>query len=309
MNRSGTQSQPNEADTLHEQIVRALEVDQGHNDSAFGTGAVCGAIGYGIVLLIFYLLPALWLVWDTQSSWRMIISPAITLSGWTMVGAVVGGLLLRALSATLASSWRTLQGAVQGMATGYAVGAMVGAGYVFLRTVVSSGQTIDFVWIVHSVSVTISSIMIGSTFAVFGGLVGSVVAQPRTTLRSNDARSPSTEQSNSQSELQATADKNVTKARFQIGITRMLVLTAAIAAMIAIPAHILGRLLKIRQLGDNAIAFEVMMVAVVLLMSTFVTWAIIRGPTIYSRVTDAWLGWRELKTHRHELERLASRHE
>jgi hypothetical protein len=43
-------------------------------------------------LLIFYLLPALWLIWDLQSPWRMIISPAITLSVWTMVGAVVGGL-------------------------------------------------------------------------------------------------------------------------------------------------------------------------------------------------------------------------
>jgi hypothetical protein len=297
-NQSDAQRQLSAEDELPEEIVLALESVYDPRDGAFRTGAVCGAIGYGIVYLIFEFLPDVWLTWSLQGSWRLFISPTVTFAAWAFIGSLLGGLLLWALSATLASSRSAVRGAVWGMVTGYAVGALVGTGYVVLRTVILGGQTMEFVWTAHGAAVAGSSITLGSIFAVIGSLIGSIVAQPRAVARSKDACS--------QGEAQASAENNVTKARFQIGITRMLVLTAAIAVVIAIPAHIFSRLMRVGQLVSYSIVFEILIVLTVVLVVMLVMWPVMRGPTIHSRLIDSLVSWRALKSNREQLERIAS---
>ncbi len=81
----------------------------------------------------------------------------------------------------------------------------------------------------------------------------------------------------------------------------MIALTAAIAVVIAIPTSIHGRLMKLSQLANYFLAIEVMIVLLVLLMLILVMWAVIRGPTVYARLVDAFVRRRGLKHHRDEL--------
>ncbi len=81
----------------------------------------------------------------------------------------------------------------------------------------------------------------------------------------------------------------------------MIALTAAIAVVIAIPAHIHRQLMRINELAPLFVVYSVLIVLLVLLMVILVIWLVIRGPTAYARLVDAFVRWRGLKHHRDEL--------
>jgi hypothetical protein len=265
---------------IPEYFASVVEMDRRRNENVFGRGAGYGALCNGIVLIVFTIFPVAWLAWDLQGSWPLVESMAETLFWWTVAGASFGAMVLSVLSATLASSRAALRGATQGMVTCYALGALLGASYIFLRNVVSGGQMFE-IWIIQSEQVTTYSIMAGSVFAALGSLAGSVLAQPQTTIRS--------------------AVVPPRSARYRFGISRIFILTAAIAIVIAIPTQILLQLMKVTQLAKYRIMLDVLIVALIVLMLTLVIWAVMRGPTVYSRLAKAFIDWRQIKRGRDEL--------
>jgi len=285
--------------TFHDEDIPehlAAELARHQQESGAGLGAICGALGYGIVFLIFTFLPAARLAWDLNGSWGLIIAPAMTLTVGTACGALFGAAVLSALSATIASSSPALQGAKRGFIVGCVCGAAIGAGCVFLQNAVTGGPAIDFAWIVQSSRITGTAITVGSLFAVLGSLAGAIACRPETRTASHSTAAL------------GDAGGAVAGNRYQFGILRILTLTAAIAVVIAVPLQILARLKRISQLGAYAIDFfEVLMVAVVLLIPTLVVWAVMRGPLLYARLASAIISWRGLKHHRDELEKSVTR--
>lgn len=284
---------------IPEDFAIAVELDRRRNEDVFAGGAVCGGLCYAIVLLIFAFLPAIWSSGGLPGSWGFNFSAVIRLLTGTLIGALAGGVLLWLRTATLTSSRAALQGAMWGMAIGFSVGALLGASFVFLRSGLSISQAINFVWLAQGERVAYTSIMFGSALAFFGSLAGSHLAKPQAGMHPSDPRARSVQ-------LLPSDRPGEPKTRYQFGIKRILILSAAVALVIAIPAQLLVRVMKVSQLGRNAIAFEIMIVLCVLLMLTVVTWAVMRGPTVYTRLASAFVRWRGLKQNRDELKQWGS---
>lgn len=277
---------------LSEQLVRELRrAEYVYEDSAFTIGAIRGAIGFGFVLLVFHVLPEIWLILGWASSWWRVITLAVTLSIWSVVGAVVGGSLLALLSLTLARSRESRTGAAWGMMIGFIVGALSGSGYAFYRAIVWGGQTADSAWVFSGDAITASSLTLGSLFAIFGSLAGAIFVLSITSSKSAES---------------IRSDELPESGRFQIGITRLLLLTTMIAIAFAIPVNLVSPLFRTGLHSGYSLAVHITVVLVFFMIVPIMTWPVIRGPAIFRRLVQAWAGWQGQQTARKELEQLVS---
>lgn len=286
------------AEDIPEHLVGVLEVHACRDDPV-GSGAAWGAITYGAASGVFTLLPAVWLNWQLQGTWKLLVAPTIEVTAWTVGGVIFGATSLKVLSAILAPSQAVFAGAIRGMVVGFAIGAMLGAAAIFFRHVAWGDQSLDYVWLAYCGQVTGSSVLVGSLLAVFASWATAIWVGSRLTKlqrnrppvrQSSDLLDPS-------ERLDATNDSAVhlSPIRFQFGISRMLFLTAAIAVIIAIPVQILARLREISKLANYMLAFEVMTVLFGILILPFLAWATFRAPTVYARLANALNRWRDLR--------------
>jgi hypothetical protein len=299
---------PTPVEDIPEHLASVLEMHECRDDGAFGAGAMYGALTYGAASTVFTFLPAVWLNWQLQGSWKLLIQPAVVVTVWTVVGTVFGAVALKVLSAVLAPSWTVFQRAVRGMLIGFAIGAVLGAACIFFRHVAMGHLSVDTVWLDRSGQVTGSSISVGSLFAVFGSWAGAILTGPLQTKRQPVVSSGSARCSKRGAQCDGTpsATADMARDRFQFSISRMLFLTAAIAVIVAIPVHILARLREISQLASYMIAFEIMMVLFGILALPFLAWVTLRGPKVYARLTETLTRCRNLKLSDHELKEWAS---
>lgn len=279
------------AEDLPEQTLQALELHQYRDVGGFRTGAACGAMCFGVAMTAFNFLPVVreFYGWDT---FDLVAQSVFDVAMWMIVGAILGGIALKVLSAILTPSWVAFRRAIRGMIIGFAIGATFGAGFVFIQHGVLGGQSLDFVWVVHSDQVTFVSILAGSCFAVMGSWVGAVTAGRLGARRQVTAR------------RSAPAPN-----RFQFSLARLLILTTSVAIIIGVPAQVLMRLRTIDQLAPFMLPMQVMVVASALMLLPFAVWATMRGPAAYAGLVEALTRWRNLEPSDHKLRKWASREE
>ncbi len=58
------------AEEIPEHLVSALEMHECRDNDAFATGAAYGTMTYGAALMVLTFLPAAWLNWKLQGSWK-----------------------------------------------------------------------------------------------------------------------------------------------------------------------------------------------------------------------------------------------
>ncbi|TWU48436.1 hypothetical protein [Rubripirellula reticaptiva] len=274
---------------LSEHLILAIHASQ-FRDNGVETGAICGAISFAIAAMVFKLLPAVWLVWDTQLPWRYFFPLVVPVAVWTVVGALFGGLVLRVLTAILAPTRLVMQVVVKGFFIGFSLGAVIGALCVFIQYVVWRGRPIDDVWFTYSSQVTRSAEWVGLLFAVIGSWVAAILVRSRL-----DPRLRSTPKSIVGNVCNArNGSTNEGDGRFQFGIAKMLFYTGVIAVMIAVPVQILSRLRSFQRIESYLLAYEVMTFLVVIMLLPFVTWATFRWPKLYWQMRDSLARWRRM---------------
>ncbi len=274
----------------------AAELARFRDDEPVADGAICGAIGAGTVVLIVDFLPAVYLAWELSSSWRSLAQPAIVLMVWIIAGAAVGSATLWILSVTIASSKESVLGAKRGFLWGCACGAVVGA---TCASLIVRSPDFDFLEMVLSGRATGTSITLAMVFSTLGSLLGAIWMR---------GVSPTREiQTNGNSASQLGPATVRTDGRFQFGILRILVLTAVIAVVIAIPVHIVRRLLEIPQLESFGLEFTLLVAPLTLLELIFVVWLVMRGPLLFTRLREAIARHHGMPNSGDELKRYLAR--
>ena len=85
------------------------------------------------------------------------------------------------------------------------------------------------------------------------------------------------------------------------GLKRLLVTTAVIALMIAIPRMLFQRIMTVPGFEPHILPIAILIIAITILISPLVVWGLIRGPRVFSELQDALRKMRQLRQRENPL--------
>ena len=307
----------NASDKQIGQFLAARFDSQRHRESAFEVGTRLGITCFGSTYLLLSCVPQV--ISAMLSRWRWgWLTPTLQYLGGVFLCTTLAVVFFALVMRLLARSQGALDSAKSFFVRGYLIGAVAGAGWSFWEAFAPRSISAFNLWALFSEEITKAALLMGSGTAVVATLVGVVLANSRQATREQrDAWKTRPEPW--ETTLQESYDRQLAKdddemgRPMQIGIGRMLILTAAIACLIAMPnmVHQLFRdaiensrsqLLETRtseqveQLyASYSLGVRVAVATVSIFIAPYLAWVIIRGPDAFRRMRGAIQRWRRFR--------------